>query len=102
MRSQRRSAVSCSLRDAWREGTLKLPEHVLADAVALDLLLARAAATDWVVSCKPPLGGPQQVLAYLANYTHRIAISNSRIVSFDGERVGFRYRTTHTATPRSF
>jgi hypothetical protein len=32
------------------------------------------------------------VLAYLANYTHRIAISNSRIVSFDGERVGFRYR----------
>jgi hypothetical protein len=87
-----RSLLIRSLRDAWREGTLKLPEHVLADAIALDLLLARAAATDWVVYCKPPFGGPQQVLAYLANYTHRIAISNSRIVSFDGQRVCFRYR----------
>jgi hypothetical protein len=56
------------------------------------LLLARAGATDWVVYCKPPFGGPEQVLGYLANYTHRIAISNSRIVSFDGERVSFRYR----------
>jgi hypothetical protein len=87
-----RSLLIRSLREAWHKGTLKLPEHVLADAVALDLLLARAAATDWVVYCKPPFGGPQQVLAYLANYTHRIAISNSRIVSFDGERVCFRYR----------
>jgi hypothetical protein len=52
--------------------------------------LARAAATDWVVYCKPPFGGPAQVLAYLANYTHRIAISNSRIASFEGERVCFR------------
>lgn len=87
-----RSLLTRFLREAWREGTLKLPERVLADSVALDLLLARAAGTDWVVYCKPPFGGPQQVLAYLANYTHRIAISNSRIVSFDGERVCFRYR----------
>jgi hypothetical protein len=65
---------------------------VLADSVALDLLLARAAKTDWVVYCKPPFGGPEQVLGYLANYTHCIAISNSRIVAFDGERVCFRYR----------
>ena len=42
--------------------------------------------------CKPPFGGPEQVLGYLANYTHRIAISNSRIVSFDGQHVCFRYR----------
>jgi hypothetical protein len=49
---------------------------VLADSVALDLLLARAGATDWVVYCKPPFGGPEQVFGYLANYTHRIAISN--------------------------
>ncbi len=87
-----RTLLTGFLREAWREGTLKLPERVLADSVALDLLLARAAATDWVVYCKPPFGGPAQVLAYLANYTHRIAISNSRIVSFDGERVCFRYR----------
>jgi hypothetical protein len=87
-----RTLLTRSLRQAWREGTLTLPERVLADSVALDLLLARAAATDWVVYCKPPFGGPEQVLGYLANYTHRIAISNSRIVSFDGERVCFRYR----------
>lgn len=87
-----RTLLIRSVRKAWREGTLELPDRVLADTVALDLLLARAAATDWVVYCKPPFGGPEQVLAYLANYTHRIAISNSRIVSFDGERVCFRYR----------
>ena len=87
-----RSLLIRFLREAWREGALRLPEHVLANAVALDLLLARPAATDWGVYCKPPFGGPEQVLAYLANYTHRIAISNSRIVSFDGERVCFRYR----------
>ena len=63
-----RTLLTGFLRDAWREGVLKLPERVLADAVALDLLLARAAATDWVVYCKPPFGGPQQVLGYLANY----------------------------------
>lgn len=87
-----RTLLTRSLRQAWREGTLTLPQRVLADSVALDLLLARAGATDWVVYCKPPFGGPEQVLGYLANYTHRIAISNSRIVSFDGERVCFRYR----------
>jgi len=87
-----RSLLIRSLRQAWREGTLRLPERVLADSVTLDLLLARAAATDWVVYCKSPFGGPQQVLAYLANYTHRIAITNSRLVSFDAERVCFRYR----------
>jgi hypothetical protein len=87
-----RTLLTGFLRQAWREGSLQLPERVIAGAPALDLLLARAAATDWVVYCKPPFGGPEQVLAYLANYTHRIAISNSRIVSFDGQRVCFRYR----------
>lgn len=87
-----RTLLTGFLRQAWREGTLQLPERVIADSIAFDLLLARAAATDWVVYCKPPFGGPEQVLAYLANYTHRIAISNSRIVSFDGEYVCFRYR----------
>jgi hypothetical protein len=47
---------------------------------------------DWVVYAKPAFGGPSQVLRYLGRYTHRVAISNHRIVSFDGERVTFRYR----------
>jgi hypothetical protein len=87
-----RSLLIRSLREAWHEGALELPQRVVADSVAFDLLLARAGATDWVVYCKPPFGGPEQVLAYLANDTHRIAISTSRIVSFDGECVTFRYR----------
>lgn len=87
-----RTLLLASLRDAWHAGTLPLPVSLIADSVAFDLLLARCGATEWVVYCKPPFGGPRQVLTYLANYTHRIAISNSRIVSFDGQRVRFRYR----------
>jgi hypothetical protein len=45
----------------------------------------------WVVYTKPPFGGPTQVLRYLGRYTHRVAISNHRLVSFDGNQVQFRY-----------
>ena len=55
-------------------------------------LLRRAHGQDWVVYAKPAFGGPSQVLRYLGRYTHRVAISNHRIVSFDGERVTFRYK----------
>ncbi|MBW3543939.1 MAG: IS91 family transposase [Planctomycetes bacterium] len=48
--------------------------------------------TDWVVYSKPPFGGPVQVLKYLARYTHRVAISNRRLVSLADGRVTFRYR----------
>jgi len=47
---------------------------------------------DWVVYAKTPLGGPAQVLSYLARYTHRTAISNERIVHVDGHQVAFRVR----------
>jgi hypothetical protein len=46
----------------------------------------------WVVYAKPAFGGPDQVLRYLGRYTHRVAISNHRLVSFDGEVVTFRWR----------
>jgi hypothetical protein len=45
----------------------------------------------WIVYLKPPFGGPEQVLRYLGRYTHRVAISNHRLVSFDGEHVRFRW-----------
>ncbi len=48
--------------------------------------------TEWVVYAKPPFGGPEQVLAYLGRYTHRVAISNSRLVSLADGRVGFRWK----------
>jgi hypothetical protein len=55
-------------------------------------LLARAAGKEWIVYAKRPFGGPHQVLSYLAAYTHRIAISERRIASFDGEHVRFLYK----------
>ena len=55
-------------------------------------LLSRAANNDWIVYAKAPFGGPEQVLSYLSAYTHRIAISESRIIGFDAERVRFIYK----------
>ena len=47
---------------------------------------------EWVVYAKPPFGGPQQVLQYLARYTHRVAISNGRLLGLDDGQVRFRWR----------
>ena len=46
----------------------------------------------WVVYAKPPLAGPEAVLAYLARYTHRVAISNSRLITLDDKEVTFKYK----------
>jgi hypothetical protein len=46
----------------------------------------------WVVYVKPPFGGPEQVLRYLGRYTHRVAISNHRLLAFDGDNVTVRWR----------
>jgi hypothetical protein len=54
--------------------------------------LAPFRKTEWVVYAKPPFGGPQQVLAYLSRYTHRVAISNQRLVSADEDFVAFRWK----------
>jgi hypothetical protein len=55
-------------------------------------LLNASVKHDWVVYAKRPFGGPQQVLKYLARYTHRIAISNRRLVACDDQTVTFRYK----------
>ena len=55
-------------------------------------LLIEAAKKDWVVYAKAPFAGPAQVLEYLGNYTHRIAISNRRIEAIDDTHVTFRYK----------
>jgi hypothetical protein len=48
--------------------------------------------TDWVAHVKPPFGGPEQVIRYLARYTHRVAISNGRLLGLEQGRVRFRWR----------
>jgi len=55
-------------------------------------LLEGAANQRWVVYAKPPLAGPEQVIRYVSRYTRRIALSNSRILEYDGHEVGFRWR----------
>jgi hypothetical protein len=55
-------------------------------------LLWQLAQKDWVVYAKPPFGGAEHVLNYLARYTHRVAISNHRLVAFENDRVSFRWR----------
>ena len=47
---------------------------------------------EWVVYSKPPFGGPEHVLKYLARYTHRVAISNGRLISLENGQVRFRWR----------
>lgn len=54
--------------------------------------LAPFGKSEWVVYAKPPFGGPEAVLAYLSRYTHRVAISNSRLVSADADTVAFRWK----------
>ena len=67
-----------------------------------DQLLNASVKHDWVVYAKRPFGGPQQVLKYLARYTHRIAISNSRLVAVDDQTVTFRWKDyAHHNRPRT-
>jgi hypothetical protein len=54
--------------------------------------MAELRRIEWVVYAKRPFAGPAQVLAYLGRYTHRVAISNTRLVKLDGDQVSFRWR----------
>lgn len=64
----------------------------LADPDTFASHLAPMRKTNWVVYAKPPFGGPEAVLAYLSRYTHRVAISNHRLVSADADTVAFRWK----------
>ncbi len=68
------------------------PAAVFSECKQFAKLLGRLRRQDWVVYAKPAFGGPLQVLRYLGRYTHRVAISNHRLLAFDGERVAFRWR----------
>ena len=68
------------------------PAAVFGEPKQFAKLVGRLRRQDWVVYAKPAFGGPLQVLRYLGRYTHRIAISNHRLLAFDGERVTFRWR----------
>jgi hypothetical protein len=68
-------------------------EHVaLAEARAFRQWLSPMRKCEWVVYAKQPFAGPEAVLAYLSRYTHRVAISNSRLLALDGRGVTFRWK----------
>jgi Putative transposase/Transposase zinc-binding domain len=64
----------------------------LADAAAFKTWLAPLRKSEWVVYAKRPFAGPQAVLAYLSRYTHRVAISNGRLLAMDERGVTFRWK----------
>ncbi len=64
----------------------------LAETAAFKAWLTPFRKSEWVVYAKPPFGGPETVLAYLSRYTHRVAISNSRLISADAQTVAFRWK----------
>jgi hypothetical protein len=82
------------LSDAFRDGTLAFPGDLrrLADQHAFRAFLRSLFRQRWVVYAKPPFGGPEHVLQYLARYTHRVAISNHRIVNVADGTVTFRWK----------
>jgi hypothetical protein len=68
------------------------PVAALADPRQFAGLIRRLHRHDWVVYAKPAFGGPLQVLRYLGRYTHRVAISNHRLLAFEADRVSFRWK----------
>ena len=82
------------LADAYAAGRLAFfGDHAaLVNAAAFAALLTPLRKAEWVVYAKKPFGGPQAVLAYLARYTHRVAIANNRLISADEAGVTFKWK----------
>ena len=74
----------------------------LADAAAFAAFLAPLRRSEWVVYSKKPFGGPEAVLAYLSRYTHRVAISNRRLIAIDHTGVTFKYKDYRIEGPERY
>jgi hypothetical protein len=82
------------LEEAFQKGKLGFQGELerLATPAAFAALCWKVRHREWVVYAKQPFGGPAQVLKYLARYTHRVAISNSRLLSLEDGRVTFQWK----------
>jgi Putative transposase len=93
-----RGKFVAGLKSAFQRGQLHLAGNLasLAQPKILASWLRPLFRKDWIVYSKPPFGGPEYVLHYLGRYTHRVAISNHRLVSFNDNHATFRWRdSTH-------
>ena len=82
------------LKQAFSDGRLVFPGQIESKQTpsAFQCLLTGLYQKDWNVYCKPSFGSPNQVIDYVGRYTHRVAISNHRILGLEGDQVSFRYR----------
>jgi len=82
------------LQQAYERGEVQFHGQLqgLAEPAAFRRWLAAATGREWVVYAKRPFGSPELVLKYLARYTHRVAISNNRLVKYQSRQVTFRYK----------
>lgn len=82
------------LRNARATGELQFQGNLaeLADPTRFESFVSSLVRHDWVVYAKRPFGGPRQVLKYLARYTHRVAISDSRLLNLSNDEVTFKYK----------
>jgi putative transposase/transposase-like zinc-binding protein len=89
-----RGKFVAALKRAFQDGQLSFYGDLrpLAQPKTFDTWLRPLFRKDWVVYAKRPFGGPEYVLRYLGRYTHRVAISNHRLVSFVNQKVTFRWR----------
>jgi hypothetical protein len=89
-----RGKFIAGLKRLYRKGDLCLPGFLkpLAQDRTFRSFLRSLFRQDWVVYAKPPFGGPEYVLHYLARYTHRVAMSNHRLVDFADGKVTFRWK----------
>jgi hypothetical protein len=89
-----RGKFSDGLSSAFENGRLRFSAQTQprSNAQAFSRLIAQLHRTEWVVYLKASFGGPEATLDYLGRYTHRIAISNSRLLKLENGRVHFRYR----------
>jgi predicted Zn-ribbon and HTH transcriptional regulator len=89
-----RGKFVAALKQAFLQGQLSFHGLLkpLASPKAFAAFLRPLFRQDWIVYCKPPFGGPEYVLHYLGAYTHRVAISNHRLVALAGDQVTFRWR----------
>lgn len=96
-----RGKMLAMLKTVHQAGRLQFfgPHAGLADKAAFKAWLEPLYTTNWHVHAKRPFAGPQQVLAYLARYTHRVAISNSRLVAADETGVTFRCKDYRVEGP---
>lgn len=89
-----RGKMLAFLKQAYTNQQLRFPGALapLAHPARFHALLSRLRRKEWVVYAKPPFGGPQHVLKYLARYIHRVAIANGRLLSLRNGQVRFRWR----------